>query len=265
MIIANLLPLKPPFHREGELLPASRFCVKSPPAGGGDGVHASPTIILGRGHLRPNVTVGLQAVKRGIERSLTRVQAFLRHLANPVRNPPAMVGPKRQNPKDQQVEGALQQVGLGHRLLSKVERSVTHNLSEVKRSCAATVMRGWFVSERACDHHKRHHGLPWNVAATGMANGVSSFRLLWCDVRDGASNLATTIIVCNDRWLALSSVSLGDSVAPDSRRLGVQRLAARVLLWSGCRRILTSLATNAAVSIWRRPGRVPTHFSTTRE
>ena len=91
------------------------------PAGLGQRVEAGAPVGLGRAPLGGDPALMLQAVQRRIERALLHAQQFVRDLLDALRDRPAVHRLERDRPQDQQVERALNQVGLVAHVASLVD------------------------------------------------------------------------------------------------------------------------------------------------
>lgn len=83
------------------------FNLEPASTGGGNGVHARASVLLGWLHFGSHVTCQLQSVECRVQRTLTGIEAIARHLTDSVGDAPPVVRTEREDPEDQEVERPL--------------------------------------------------------------------------------------------------------------------------------------------------------------
>jgi len=99
-------------------------------AGGGESIEARAAVVLRGAPRRFEPTSFDEAMERGIERSLVDFQDAAGDLLDPLADPPAVHGLERDGFEDQEIEGPLEDVGIGLHGLSP-----RYSTRECKRSC----------------------------------------------------------------------------------------------------------------------------------
>src|SRR5439155_12463185 len=105
-------------HGLRETLPALPLLAELLAARARQFVEAGPSVVLRGAPLRPDPTLRLQAIERGIERALVDLQDVLGELLNPLGDPPAVHGRREQGLQDKDIEGPLEEVGSGRHCVS---------------------------------------------------------------------------------------------------------------------------------------------------
>ena len=77
----------------------------------GKTIEARAPVVLGRAPLGGDPALPLEALQRGIERALLDLQDVVGELADPLRDRPAVQRLERDRLQDQQIDGALNEIG----------------------------------------------------------------------------------------------------------------------------------------------------------
>src|SRR5215472_14942093 len=94
-----------------EPVPIGEFLVQLSAALFRERVKFRAAIVVRRTPLGLDQSLALEAIERGIQRTLLNLQHLLRHLLNALRDSPAVIGLKSQRFQNQKIEGALQHIG----------------------------------------------------------------------------------------------------------------------------------------------------------
>src|SRR6185436_12999707 len=91
--------------------PRGLFMRKALLAGFRQAVKPRPTIVFRRAPIGGDPTLFLETLQSGVERSLLDLKDFFRELPDPLRDRPAVQRLERDGLQDQQVDGALNEIG----------------------------------------------------------------------------------------------------------------------------------------------------------
>src|SRR5688572_663539 len=94
LIMAPLFRFKYALHGQHKLFPMLSFGFQSLSSGPRDGVHTRLAIILRRLQFGADFAAQFQPMQGGIQRALTGIQPFARHLSNAVRDAPSVIRSK---------------------------------------------------------------------------------------------------------------------------------------------------------------------------
>ena len=104
-----------PVDSAGKLHPLCSFQFQLPPAGARQAIEFRRAPAVGILPFAPNPTLVFQLMERGVERSVARLERFVRHLPEPLGDVPAAARLQVENFENQQGESALDQgLGLAH-------------------------------------------------------------------------------------------------------------------------------------------------------
>src|SRR3990167_7911083 len=101
---------------ERELLPVGRLGVQAPPAGGRQSIEPRLPFVLGRRHLGGKESGRFEPMQRWIEGPLTDAEGVPGDLADALLDAPAVIRREGEGLENEEIEGALEILGLRHGL-----------------------------------------------------------------------------------------------------------------------------------------------------